>query len=113
MINPDALLTCAEFRDLNAKNQANRRAKVLPLLKARQNALKRQIDALRLLADWMGVLPIKGLAWREFQSALTHNHRRDGLLKAAHELYPEYSEVCGQIAVIEPDVIPAKLRKVA
>ena len=110
MINPDALLTCDEFSVRSAYFKWLRREQVLPQLKGRKTALKGQIDALKILADWMGVMPTKGLAWEEFQRGLTHNHRREGLLNAAGELYPEYSDVCGQAAVIESEQVALAAR---
>jgi len=94
------MLSLDEFRARRDYFQWIRRIQVLPQLEARKNALRHEIDVLRMLAEWLGILPTKGLVWADFQKAQSNNHKRETLLNAAVEISVELQDVVCQITVI-------------
>jgi len=83
MINPDALLTCSEFRVLRDLYALQRRTHVLPQLNARKTALRRDLDVL----------------YRQHDRAAKHD--KQIIENNMRPLQVDYQYISGQVAVIE------------
>lgn len=83
MSDPSKLLTCAEFQARRDFYQYLRREQVLPQLKERQTALRRDLDVF----------------YRQYDQAAKHD--KQIIQNNMRPLQVEYQYISGQVAVIE------------